>query len=94
MATSGGDLRQVARDGEGHQGSRPMYGERALLAVRTAPYRGDAYCRGVDIEGGGAYLNNIREANFQRAVTTNDLLFGKHLLLRKGKRNYVLMTTK
>jgi hypothetical protein len=30
----------------------------------------------------------------QRAVTANDLLFGKHLLLRKGKKNYVVMTVK
>jgi tyrosyl-tRNA synthetase len=47
-----------------------------------------------DIEGGGAYLNNVREANFQRAITANDLLFGKHLLLRKGKKNYVVVTAK
>ena len=47
-----------------------------------------------DIEGGGVYINNQREANFQRAVTSNDLLFGKHLLLRKGKRNYVVLTAK
>jgi len=47
-----------------------------------------------DIEGGGAYVNNIREANFQHAVTAKDLLFGKHLLLRKGKRNYVVLTAK
>jgi tyrosyl-tRNA synthetase len=47
-----------------------------------------------DVEGGGAYVNNVREANGQRAVTANDLLFGKHLLLRKGKKNYVVMTVK
>ena len=47
-----------------------------------------------DIEGGGVYVNNIREAGFQRAVTGADLLFGKHLLLRKGKRNYVVVTAK
>jgi tyrosyl-tRNA synthetase len=47
-----------------------------------------------DIEGGGAYVNNIREASFQRLVTAKDLLFGKHLLLRKGKRNYVVLTAK
>lgn len=41
-----------------------------------------------DIEGGGININNVREASAQRAVTTNDLLFGKYLLLRKGKRNY------
>lgn len=47
-----------------------------------------------DVEGGGVYVNNIRETNFQRAVTTGDLLFGKYLLLRKGKRNYVVVTAK
>jgi tyrosyl-tRNA synthetase len=45
-----------------------------------------------DIEGGGVYLNNVREANAQRGVTGNDLLFGKHLLVRKGKRNYVVLS--
>jgi tyrosyl-tRNA synthetase len=47
-----------------------------------------------DIEGGGVNINNVREQNFQRAVTTNDLLFGKHILLRKGKKNYVVVTAK
>ena len=39
-------------------------------------------------------VNNVRETNFQRAVTSNDLLFGKHILLRKGKKNYVVVTAK
>jgi len=47
-----------------------------------------------DVEGGGVNINNIREANFQRAVTNADLLFGKHVLLRKGKKNYVVVTAK
>jgi tyrosyl-tRNA synthetase len=47
-----------------------------------------------DVEGGGVNVNNVREANFQRAVTSNDLLFGKHILLRKGKKNYVVVTAK
>ena len=47
-----------------------------------------------DIEGGGVYINNTRESNFQRTLTANDLLFGKHLLLRKGKRNYIVVTAK
>ncbi len=47
-----------------------------------------------DLEGGGVNINNVREANVARAVTTNDLLFGKHLLLRKGKKNYVVVTAK
>ena len=47
-----------------------------------------------DIEGGGVNINNVRETNFQRMVTTSDLLFGKHILLRKGKKNYVVVTAK
>jgi len=47
-----------------------------------------------DTEGGGVNLNNVRAADATRAVTTNDLLFGKHLLLRKGKKNYVVVTAK
>jgi tyrosyl-tRNA synthetase len=45
-----------------------------------------------DIEGGGVNINNVREAGAARAITTNDLLFGKHVLLRKGKKNYVVVT--
>jgi len=47
-----------------------------------------------DIEGGGVNVNNVRETNATRSVTSNDLLFGKHLLLRKGKKNYVVVTAK
>ena len=47
-----------------------------------------------DLEGGGIYVNNVREANVSRSVTSSELLFGKHLLLRKGKRNYVVVTAK
>jgi tyrosyl-tRNA synthetase len=45
-----------------------------------------------DIQGGGASLNNVRVGEVQRAITTADLLFGKHLLLRKGRRNYAVVT--
>jgi tyrosyl-tRNA synthetase len=41
-----------------------------------------------DIEGGGININNIREGNTQRSVRVDELLFGKYLLLRKGKKNY------
>ena len=44
-----------------------------------------------DVEGGGIYLNNVRIAEVARAVTTSDLLFGKYLLLRKGKRTYAVL---
>jgi tyrosyl-tRNA synthetase len=47
-----------------------------------------------DIEGGGVYINNTREASATRAITRAELLFQKYLLLRKGKRNYVVLTAK
>jgi tyrosyl-tRNA synthetase len=62
-----------------------------LLHSGLCPSKGQAR---KDIEGGGVYVNNIRESNFQRAIAANDFLFGKHLLLRKGKKNYVVVTVK
>ena len=47
-----------------------------------------------DIEGGGIYLNNVRVSEISRAVSTSDLLFGKYLLLRKGKRTYAVLSAK
>lgn len=62
-----------------------------LVHAGLSPSKGQAR---KDIEGGGVYVNNIREAATQRAITVNDLLFGKHVLLRKGKRNYAVVTAK
>ena len=62
-----------------------------LVQAGLCPSKGQAR---KDIEGGGVNINNVREQNFQRAVSASDLLFGKHLLLRKGKRNYVVLTAK
>jgi tyrosyl-tRNA synthetase len=45
-----------------------------------------------DIEGGGVYINNVRETNAVRRLTQGESLFGKHFLLRKGKRNYVVVS--
>lgn len=44
-----------------------------------------------DIEGGGIYINNIRETNINRTISLVDSLFGKYILLRKGKKNYVII---
>jgi tyrosyl-tRNA synthetase len=62
-----------------------------LVHAGLCPSKGQAR---KDIEGGGVNINNVREAGATRAVTVNDLLFGKHLLLRKGKKNYVVVTAK
>jgi tyrosyl-tRNA synthetase len=72
-------------------------GGAGLSLVELLVYSGLCSSKGQarkDVEGGGVNVNNIRETNFQRAVTTNDLLFGKHVLLRKGKKNYVVVTAK
>jgi tyrosyl-tRNA synthetase len=60
-----------------------------LVHAGLCPSKGQAR---KDVEGGGIYLGNVRQTNPLRAITTADLLFGKHLLLRKGKRNYVVVT--
>ncbi len=44
-----------------------------------------------DIEGGGVYINNVKCADIARTLTSTDLLFGKHILLRKGKRTYAVL---
>ena len=59
-----------------------------LVQSGLSPSKGQAR---KDIEGGGIYLNNVRTADIARNATTNDLLFGKYLLLRKGKRTYTVV---
>ena len=47
-----------------------------------------------DIEDGGIYLNNVRVTDSTRRVRTADLLFGKYVLLRKGKKSYAVLTAR
>ena len=72
------------------EGAGTPLGE-ALVLAGLCPSKGQAR---KDIEGGGVYINNVREGNFQRNLVAGDLLFNQHLLLRKGKRNYVVLTAK
>jgi tyrosyl-tRNA synthetase len=60
----------------------------ALVHSGLCPSKGQAR---KDIEGGGIYLNNVRVSQSARAVTTVDLLFGSYVLLRKGRKSYVLL---
>lgn len=59
-----------------------------LVHAGLAPSKGQAR---KDIEGGGIYVNNVRVGEATRAVTASELLFGKYLLLRKGKRTYAVL---
>ena len=61
-----------------------------LVEAGLCPSKGQAR---KDIEGGGVYVNNVKVAptDVVCVVTTNDLLFGKYVLLRKGKRTYAVL---
>lgn len=62
-----------------------------LVHAGLCPSKGQAR---KDIEGGGIYVNNVRATEVGRAVTEADLLFGKYILLRKGKRTYTVLSVK
>ncbi len=59
-----------------------------LVASGLCPSKGQAR---KDIEGGGIYVNNVRVSELTRPVGTADLLFGQYVLLRKGRRTYVVL---
>ncbi len=80
--------REFPRSGLDNSG-RPLV--ELVVEAGLCPSKGQAR---KDVAGGGIYVNNIRQADPQHAVKAGDLLFGKHLLLRKGKRNYVVLTAK
>ncbi len=61
--------------------------ERAGLAKSKADARRT-------IEGGGAYVNNVRQTDAARALGTDDLLHDRYVVLRKGRRDvHILQTT-
>jgi tyrosyl-tRNA synthetase len=76
------DLEKAKLDGAG----TPL--TELLVHAGLAPSKGQAR---KDIEGGGIYLNNVRVAEVSRTATASDLLFGKYILLRKGKRTYAVV---
>ncbi len=59
-----------------------------LVHAGLCPSKGQAR---KDLEGGGIYVNNVRATDVAKHLTTADLLFGKHILLRKGKRTYAVL---
>jgi len=59
-----------------------------LVHSGLSPSKGQAR---KDIEGGGIYVNNVKSCEVARTLTTQDLLFGQYILLRKGKRTYAVL---
>lgn len=57
-------------------------------APKLFPSRGEAKRA---IQGGSANLNNVRVTDLGQKVTAKDLLHGKYLVLRKGKKDYHLL---
>jgi tyrosyl-tRNA synthetase len=43
------------------------------------------------VESGGAYLNNQKVESIERSITSSDLIDGRLLILRTGKKNYCLV---
>jgi tyrosyl-tRNA synthetase len=59
-----------------------------LVESGLATSRGDARR---SIEGGGVYVNNVRIDGVDVAVTSDQMIEGRFLLLRKGKKSYHLV---
>jgi tyrosyl-tRNA synthetase len=57
-------------------------------AAKLWPSKGEAKR---SIQSGSANLNNLRVTDLQQKVTAKDLLHGKYLVLRKGKKDYYLL---
>ncbi|MSR66749.1 MAG: tyrosine--tRNA ligase [Pedosphaera sp.] len=79
------DVNRAQLDGEG------LALVELLVLAGLCPSKGQAR---KDIEAGGINVNNVRESNALRALTVGDLIFGQHLLLRKGKRTYAVITAR
>jgi len=62
-----------------------------LAESGIASSRGDARR---SIEGGGVYVNNVRVEDVTRALTMDDTIEGRFLLVRKGKKRYHLVAVR
>jgi tyrosyl-tRNA synthetase len=60
----------------------------ALVEVGLSSSRNQARAA---ISQGGAYVNNRRVSSFDATIQRDDLLHGRYLVLRKGKRDYHLI---
>ena len=62
-----------------------------LCAEKTQIFPSKGECRKM-VQGGGVSLNKEKVADGMRAVTADDLINGKYLLVQRGKKNYYLVT--
>ena len=60
-----------------------------LVETGIAPSKGRAR---TTVEQGGAYVNNRREGDPGRLIGPDDLLAGRYVVLRRGKKEYRLVS--
>ena len=88
-------LREIAGEVPTHEIGRDRFGGEGLWLPELLHKAGLASSRGQarkDVKGGGVYVNSHRVDDEQHKLQSGDLLFGKYLLLRRGKRNYAVVS--
>jgi tyrosyl-tRNA synthetase len=60
--------------------------------VRTGLEQSKSRARST-IDGGGAYVNNVRQSDAARALGADDLLHDRYVVLRKGRRDVHILQT-
>ena len=84
-------FREVAGEVPTCELSTDRFGGEGLWLPELLHEAGLAQSRGQarkDVKGGGVYVNGKRIDDEQHKLTASDLMFGKYVLLRRGKRNY------
>ena len=87
-------FREVAGEVPTCELSTDRFGGEGLWLPELLHEAGLAQSRGQarkDVKGGGVYVNGKRIDDEQHKLTASDLMFGKYVLLRRGKRNYALV---
>ncbi|SVC01011.1 uncharacterized protein METZ01_LOCUS253865, partial [marine metagenome] len=88
-------FREIAGEVPTHEVVLDRFGGEGLWLPELMHEAGLAQSRGQsrkDIKGGGVYVNSSRIDDDQHKLKSGDLLFGKYLLLRRGKRNYAVVS--
>jgi len=87
-------FREVAGEVPTCELSTDRFGGEGLWLPELLQEAGLAQSRGQarkDVKGGGVYVNGKRIDDEQHKLTASDLMFGKYVLLRRGKRNYAVV---
>ena len=87
-------FREVAGEVPTCELSTDRFGGEGLWLPELLHEAGLAQSRGQarkDVKGGGVYVNGKRIDDEQHKLTASDLMFGKYVSLRRGKRNYAVV---